>query len=358
MAETETFPDWQLVTAPGDPADARLEALVPAALEDGQARLRIEQFALSANNVTYVLTARQFGYDRLFPVVQPGQAVPVWGHGRVVESRSALEVGEHYFGLWPAASELVVTPKRTRTGFRDDAAHRAALNPVYNGYQALAGAPGAVEARMAAIRPLFILSHVLAESLRDRFAGMPDVVVTSASSRAATGTAWELKGQARVIGLTSAGHLDFVRRAGVYSDCFGYDDPAALDGMARAGRAIVVLDFAGRAELLGDLERRLGPALREVVRIGWTHADREDAGGGDAARGAVFFAPDEILRRVGRIGAVAFAEALEARLGAFMTETRALYQIDTHEAPGDVMRVWGDLAAGRSDPGRLVSFAG
>ena len=80
------------------------------ALSDRQVRLRIERFALTANNVTYAASSFAIGYWQFFHVAEDGYGlVPVWGFANVIESASeVVAAGDRFFGFYPMASELVV----------------------------------------------------------------------------------------------------------------------------------------------------------------------------------------------------------------------------------------------------------
>ena len=57
-------------------------------LDEGEAQLRVERFALTTNNVTYAALGEQLGYWRLFPAPEGWGRIPAWGYARVVGSRS------------------------------------------------------------------------------------------------------------------------------------------------------------------------------------------------------------------------------------------------------------------------------
>src|SRR5690606_16361134 len=96
--------------------------------------------ALTANNITYGVAGDSIGYWQFFPAQGGADGgwgrIPVWGFGDVVRSAAeGVAAGERFYGYFPMASHLVVKPERiTGHGFRDGAAHRAALPPVYNNY--------------------------------------------------------------------------------------------------------------------------------------------------------------------------------------------------------------------------------
>lgn len=113
----------------------RLEDVSPDTCGAGQARLKIESFALTANNVTYAASGFAIGYWHFFPTGIEGQGlVPVWGTAHVTESNSEdLAVGTRLYGFFPLAEELMITVQADgHGGFVDAAKHRAELPAVYN----------------------------------------------------------------------------------------------------------------------------------------------------------------------------------------------------------------------------------
>jgi hypothetical protein len=281
----------------------------PAArpLAEREARLRIDCFALTSNNITYAAFGEAMKYWGFFPT---GDAtwgnIPVWGFADVVESRAeGVAVGERCYGYWPMGRYLVVQPARVgRHGFVDGAAHRAALPAVYNQIQRCAADPGYVasqEAQQALLRPLFITSFLIDDFLHDAgFFGARQVLLSSASSKTAFGTAFCLslrRGQAgapRIVGLTSAGNLEFCRSLGCYDEVRAYD---MLGGMDRTVSSVYV-DFAGNAALRRSIHEHFDDALRYSCSVGGTHWD-ELGGGRDlpGPRPTLFFAPAQITKR-------------------------------------------------------------
>lgn len=63
-------------------SDTRLHTIDTPALADGQIRVRVDPFALTANNITYAAMGDMLGYWKFYPT---GDAewgvVPVWGFG-------------------------------------------------------------------------------------------------------------------------------------------------------------------------------------------------------------------------------------------------------------------------------------
>jgi hypothetical protein len=73
------------------------EALPP--LTDGNIRLKIQSFSVTANNITYAAMGDSFGYWQFFPATKDRGIVPVWGHAIVTQSRhSDVAEGERLYG--------------------------------------------------------------------------------------------------------------------------------------------------------------------------------------------------------------------------------------------------------------------
>ncbi len=97
----------------------------PLPLADGQVRLAVERFAVTANNISYALTGDMLDYWGFFPTDAPWGRIPVMGLGTVVESTAPdIATGGSYFGFFPMANELVVDARATGSGFVDAGDHR------------------------------------------------------------------------------------------------------------------------------------------------------------------------------------------------------------------------------------------
>ena len=88
-------------------AASRLVSAPDAPLVDGQVRVRVDTFALTANNITYAALGDMLNYWSFFPSGEEGWGiVPVWGFGTVMESTHPdVAVGERLYGYWPMATE-------------------------------------------------------------------------------------------------------------------------------------------------------------------------------------------------------------------------------------------------------------
>jgi len=319
-------------------------------LDDGEAQLAIERFALSANNITYAAIGEQLGYWKLFPAPQGYGRIPAWGYARVIGSRAAgVAVGTRVLGLVPMGPRLSVLPKAHPAGFMDRSPHRAELAAVYNQYLLVEG--DGDDAALV-MRPLFGTSLVLDLSLSE--AGFDDartVVLTSASSKTAYGLAHLLRERApRVVGLTSAGHREWVKGLGLYDEVLTYDD---IDRLRAFGGAVLV-DFAGNGDVVRAVHERLGDSLVRSIFVGFTH--RRPGAGDEELPGPArefFFAPDEIARRGPDLG-----HQYRVAWQRFVPVLGRALRIERITSGDDLLRVYRDLLEGRTDPalGCVVSL--
>jgi len=343
-------------------ADLRNSASVSAefAAGEGEVVAAVELVSLTSNNVTYAVHhGAPLHYGRFFPAADEAHVtVPVWGFGRIVESRHPdISVGARYYGYWPSGSHVVLRPgKVTPSGFIDAAAHREGLAPVYNAYIAAEKvAPSAeMEPAVAVFRPLFGTAFVLDDFL-GREPATPTAILTSASSKTALGTAWGLKqrGTVKVIGLTSARHGEFVRATGYYDEVLGYDDVAQLDPAAPC----VLVDFSGNGALKLALHQHLGGMVASHV-VGDTHWAEPQATALPGPAPAFFFAPAAREARAAEIGASELEAQAQAASQQFLTSTAAWLKLETVHGADGWKSAFAALVDGVADPasGVIVRF--
>ncbi|MEP1230958.1 MAG: DUF2855 family protein, partial [Litorimonas sp.] len=213
-------------------------------LEDGllkpdYIRVEIGPWALTANNITYMVTGDMIGYWKFFDPKAYGMTVegiddlgrmPVWGYAVVTDSNCAdVAVGTQIYGFFPAAKTLDIKPvKISALGFQDGADHRVPLHPVYNNYSLIEADPSfaAHKDLQPVLRPLFTTSFLIDDFLADEeFFGAEQVLLLSASSKTAMGTAYCLKQRSniKVTGLTSERNMAFTKSTGFYDEVESYD---------------------------------------------------------------------------------------------------------------------------------------
>ncbi len=342
LTNTQTITEQKLATVPA------------AALSDGQARLRIERFALTANNVTYAASGFAIGYWKFFPVAEQGWGlVPVWGFAEVVESASdVVTVGERFYGFYPLASELVMEPvAHGGNAIRAVCPHRVDLPVVYNIYSRASAAPKGSDPYQALMQPLIATSYLLYDWLMDSdWFGAKQIIIGSASSKTGLGlTAFLAKHEARdykVVGLTGSGNADFVRDLGFCDQVLTYDGVETLDQVAS-----VYVDMAGNGDVKQRLHARLEGHLNHSSAVGISHWDQfapqvEVAG----PKPEFFFAPSQIEKRKKDWGKGVIEQKIGEATQMIVEDAARWLTLDTHTGLEAAMAPYEALASGNADP--------
>jgi hypothetical protein len=328
-----------------------------AELEPGQARLRVDAFGLTSNNITYAKFGEAMSYWSFFPAEDGWGRVPVWGFGEVSESRQdGLEAGTRVYGYLPPSAELVVDATRVDPrGFIDGAAHRSRLPPAYNSYARSDADPiydAGHEDEQMLLRPLFFTSYLIDDFLDESgIFGAGTVVLSSASSKTASALAFLLSRRegVDVVGLTSARSDEFVRGLGVYDHVASYEQIAELP----RERAVFV-DMAGDAAVRNAIHEHYRDELAHSAVVGATHHDQmgelpEELPG---PRPMFFFAPDRVTKRSADWG----REGLEQRLGdawrPYLEWTGTWLEVVHGQGPEALEGAYLDLLDGRIDPAK------
>lgn len=334
-------------------------APAPAApLADGQVRVKVDAFALTANNVTYAVFGDMLRYWEFFPAPEGWGRVPVWGFADVVESRHAgVAVGTRIYGYFPMSSYFVMQPGHvTASGFVDAVPHRQTLPPVYNSYLAAKTDPGydpRQEDAQMLLRPLFMTAFLIDDFLEEQqFHGARAITLSSASSKTAIGLAALLSARAgrayEVIGLTSPSNTRFVTGLGYYDRVVPYD---ALDTLP-SDRPLVFVDMAGNGAVRDAVHRRAGDQLRYSCAVGGTHWGQVAPAPSDlpGAPPTFFFAPDRIRQRSEEWG----MGELQARMGTawkrLVGDLGRWLTVQRSRGPAAVERVYRAALDNTADP--------
>lgn len=305
---------------------ARVVRAAPAPLDEGQARLRVDAFGLSSNNITYAVFGDALRYWDFFPAHRDAGddggptawgRIPVWGFAEVVESRCpALTVGRRVFGYLPMSDAVTVVPGRfDDRGFSDVAPHRAEMAAAYSRYTDVDADPvyrPHRERHQMVLYPLFFTAFLIDDFLADHGDfGAAQLWISSASAKTSIGTAYlaSRRNAAEVVGLTSERNRAFVESLGVYDRVVTYD---AVAGVATA--PAVFVDVAGNSDLTFAVHAHLGDRLAHSMIVGGTHWDHRAAPPTAVLAGPTpefFFAPSQVAKRTREWG----QEGLDARLG-------------------------------------------
>jgi hypothetical protein len=333
----------------------RLCDVPPEQLEPkpGQALLRVDHFAFTANNITYAVAGDMLSYWNFFPAEPGWGRIPVWGFADVVASRcDGVREGARFYGYYPMSTHLVVSPVHANdAGFIDGAAHRSPMAGAYNQYRAIGdeiAAAGGEEAQML-LQPLFVTAFLIDDFLAEnRFFGARAVVLSSASSKTSFALAHRLSRRTgiAVIGLTSPRNTAFVNRLGCYDRALPYGDLSPLDPRERA----IFVDMAGNGAVQSAVHHHYGANLVHSLSVGVTHwQDAKRETGLPGAEPSFFFAPNQLRQRFHDWGPDGFADRIQSAFGAFRgLADRALRVV--RGSRGDVSRVYLATLEGHAPP--------
>jgi hypothetical protein len=340
---------WDMLVAKDDlrrtqiaPADAPERELA-----DGEVLLEVESFALTANNVTYGALGDAFGYWKFFPAPEGWGRIPAWGFARVVRSKAPdAPQGLRLFGYWPMSTHLAARLRKTPAGIVDTSPHRAELPPTYNAYTP---APGDdIDDYRSLLRPLFGTGWLIDDQLSED-PSLKSLVVSSASSKTAMSLAWCARRRGlKVVGLTSPGWVTLLRGLGLYDAVLPYEAVGQLQVEAPA----VYVDFAARADVTAAVHRALGAALARSLIVGLTHWEAAHPRASPPDVGptpTLFFAPDQIEKRLKDQGPAAFQDQQSESLRGFVAENDWL-KLRRHQGSEALQTLYADLVEGRVRP--------
>jgi len=311
----EEYQQWNIVIDKSDISRANIEISDLPELEEDQLLLKIEGFALTANNISYAGTGDMMRYWDFFPAEDSSNGiVPVWGYAHVLDSAHLeFEPGMRFYGYFPMGSHVIVTPNEgdKNLGFMDVSEHRVELSPVYNYYRRLSDEAVSYndeDALRAIVQPLFMTSFLIAHKFRSEdWFDAQNIIITSASSKTAMALAYMVKNgspDVRRIGLTSVSNLDFIIESGLYDEVISYDEAFDPDIGIDADEAAVSVDFTGNAKLLANIHEHMKDNLKFSSLIGVTHIHEQGVSNNVLDPKPVFFfapaAAQEFVRDLGQ----------------------------------------------------------
>ncbi len=355
MSDTTNSTDF-LVRRDNLASTSWVRSPLPTTLAQDEVLLRVDRFALTANNVTYAVAGDSMKYWNFFPAPEGFGRVPVWGFADVVLSNhSDVLAGERLYGYFPMSSHLVIKAGKVNSrGLRDISEHRQSLAVVYNQYTRVQNDPSwrpDTEAVQMLYRPLFITSFLLDDFLAtNAFFGAQQIILTSASSKTSLGLAWLLKTQRseglRVIGLTSSDNRAFVTSTGCYDDIIAYNETSSL-----AHDPSVIVDMAGNRNTLAAVHDWLDADLKYSCQVGATHWQALRGTTTMAGpRPAPFFAPGHIEQRNKTWGAGGMEAALAKVWQPFLNASAGWIDIQYGVGQSAVETTWAEVVSGRNSP--------
>ena len=349
-----------------DFADVALVSADDAALADGSIRVSIGPWALTANNITYMAVGDMIGYWKFFDPKDYGiqmdgfGRMPVWGYAQVTESKCTdVPIGTLIYGFFPIAQSFDMKPvKLTPLGFQDSTAHRTELHPVYNGYTFVDKDPSFAAHRdlQPVLRPLFTTSFLIDDFLADEnFFDAEQVLLLSASSKTAMGTAYCLKQRSniKVTALTSEGNKAFTQGTGFYDKVYTYDTITDINPDVKT----VVVDMAGNGIVTGNVYDHFEENIIYNCMVGKSHWDGAPPTTPKLGAPAVmFFAPDRIKQRLKDWGGETFAKNLAARWLPFCDSAQDWLEIKESHEVTELLKTYKDFLNGDVGPSKGYLF--
>ncbi|MCG8493722.1 MAG: DUF2855 family protein [Sneathiellales bacterium] len=332
-------------------------------LQDGQIRLKIDQFSFTANNITYGAAGFVLKYWDFFPAADNAEdkwgVIPVWAFADVIESScEEVPVGDRLYGYFPPAETVVMQPMKVgENSFFDGSEHRQHLPPLYNRYSRVLAEPGYDKAHDAArvlLMPLHATSYCIFDQMEQKnWYGAEQIVILSASSKTSLGLAFALSQSdaPTVIGMTSSRNKNFVEETGLYGATLTYDELDKLN----ANAPTMIVDMAGNDPLRARLKDRLGDQLTYFIAVGITHWDEraEDPvfkKSTDGDRFENFFAPSYILHRAKELGPGEFDKRSRAFLINSALATFKWMSLDERTSLDGLAEIYGDVCDGELSP--------
>ncbi|GAA2076893.1 DUF2855 family protein [Actinomadura alba] len=345
---------WDLVVKRNDLTVSEVRDAPRNRLGEGEVRLAVERFGLTANNATYA----RFGDDsviafwRAFPGPSGYGRVPVWGFARVEESSHPdIAAGSRYFGYLPMSTHHVVTAEPMARGFADTAAQREFLHPWYRTYEP-AGDPDPLDDRWALLHPVYPAAFNLADLLEQQAAlGARSVLITSASSKVAIGLVEELAARQvplSAVGLTGGRNTAFVEGLDLYDTVASYD---ALSSISVAGPTVFV-------DLTGDPARRTAVCERftnelcHTALVGFTHptATVLPPPGLAGPEPQVFFTPAIEMETIAKEGADSYYTRYAESEKRFVEYSASWLTVHDRRGPEAIADSFRSLLAGEQAP--------
>jgi len=360
---------WVIEIARGDLNDAKIVEAGPPTPGEGQLLVAIDEYAMTANNITYGVFGEPAGlfgpdedgggqgyWDFFSERGEPGR-LPIWGFATVVESRAdGIAAGERFYGYYPMASHAVLTASNIReTGFVDVTPRRTTLPPIYNNYQKL---DRIVDYRSEhhdywpVFRPLFLTGWLIADQYADEGDyGAEQIVIASASSKTAIGLAFAHRQRGeerpRSIGLTSPSHVESLAATGIYHTVIAYEDIGSLDASKPTG----YVDMAGNGAVTAAVHRHFGDNLRNSMIVGKSHWDSPRVEAGlPGAPPTGFFAPARSEKRLADWGPAEFGQRVASAWLGFMEVAPGIAAIDRRSGPEAALAAYREMLSGKADP--------
>lgn len=341
-----------------------VEETVKQDLKQDEVLLKVDRFALTANNISYCMAGDLLGYWHFFPAEEGWGRIPVMGYGEVVASaHDEIPVGERVWGFFPMSTHLNIhAGKVSPFSFKDVSAHRANHAPVYKNFDRVKNNPSyrkEYEDWDLLLKGLFTTSWLVEDFMQDNdYFAADQFLITSASSKTSLALAYVIKqrGEKRSVGLTSAKHKAFVSALGLYDQVIAYEE---LEQLSPEFRSILV-DMSGYTQVLENIHRHFGEQLGYSCLVGMTH--HQDAGvlpdDLPGAKPTFFFAPSQIEKRNSEWGDGEVLKRMAMGMVEFYGFMADYMEIVRHHGGKELAQLYQDIYSGAANPkqGHVVSM--
>ncbi|KAJ3416186.1 hypothetical protein HDV05_002831 [Chytridiales sp. JEL 0842] len=348
-----------------------LKRTLPAQVEDGSIRIKIEKIGLTANNRTYVVIALDMGYSKFFEVSSGKTAIPAWTIGTIVQSKhKELGVGTKIYGYLPVSDYYdVKVSSISVTGFSVAYPQLPPDFSIYGDFSILSKDPSYSSDKEDSIllfKPLWTTSFLLKYFLEHKqFFGADAVLISSATSKTSFCLAHLLtklgdsKRPIRVIGITSRKNEAFARSLGVYTDIVLYENVAKFKQLKT-----VYVDVAGDPKLLQSLMNDFGENYLRGILVGLSHFDsqekKEPALQADpsASKNEWFFAPEWGKKIRAELGPREVMNRMGKGWNMLLNDAPKWINYKNFVGEKQIEQVYGQLCDGSVNPneGLIVSF--
>ncbi|AZQ84321.1 DUF2855 family protein [Colwellia sp. Arc7-635] len=341
-------------------------------LSENEVVLKVDKFALTANNISYGVAGDSLGYWRFFPTEAASDnqwgRLPVMGFADVIASNNdQVNIGERVWGFMPMASHVKILAGRVNSnGFSDVSPYRKGLAPLYSVFERVSANPFYSvknEDFDILVRGLFTTSWLVDDFMdENQYFGASQYLITSASSKTSIALAFAIKqrGNMPAVGITSAANRKFVTALGCYDQVISYDEIASLD----AKIASIVVDMAGSQSILSNIHHHFAEQLRYSCRIGVTHHDdlvKDELSKSSTLPGVAptfFFAPTQLKKRMDDWGTNETMKKIGLSLLNYIKFCQSSITIEHTTHSHEIDAIYQRVLSGNSDAntGQIISL--
>lgn len=338
-----------------------------APLAEGFIRCQVGPWALTANNITYMVAGDRIGYWNYFRPeayginIESHGRMPVWGFAEIIESHcEGISAGQKIYGFFPIIDQFDMKPVGlSAVGFQDGNDHRTELHSIYNRYIFTDADPSfsGHEDLQPILRPLFTTSFLIDDFLAEKdYFGADQILILSASSKTALGTAFcaNQRGAIKIAGLTSEGNKKFTEGTGFYHNVETYDTITDLNPDLKT----VVVDMSGNGKVLATVSEHFEENLKYVCKVGLSHWEAAaKSAPKPSAPTEFFFAPDQAKTRIAEWGGAGFAEKLGERWMPFLESASDWLRVEKSTDVVMMLKTYQDVLNGDASPEKGFLFS-